>query len=161
MDMVICLLQNEEASFEIKKRHVLLLAYQSLGIVYGDLSISPLYVYQSAFSGSLHHRLHQDEEIVFGVLSLIFWSLTVFPLLKHAVIMLSTDDNGEGNSFFLKENIFLDYNFFYLMGFGKCVIFQEELWLCTLFYADTRNSVCSQIIKQQMKNFKHTIGLAM
>ncbi|XP_056686706.1 potassium transporter 7 isoform X2 [Spinacia oleracea] len=89
---------NEEASFEIKKRHVLLLAYQSLGIVYGDLSISPLYVYQSAFSGSLHHRLHQDEEIVFGVLSLIFWSLTVFPLLKHAVIMLSTDDNGEGGT---------------------------------------------------------------
>lgn len=96
--MVICLMQNKEASLGSKKKHVLLLAYQSLGIVYGDLIISPLYVYDNAFSGSLHH--HQTEEVIFGVLSLIFWSLTVFSLFKYVVIILSANDNGEGNSFF-------------------------------------------------------------
>uniref|UniRef100_A0A803LWC3 Potassium transporter n=1 Tax=Chenopodium quinoa TaxID=63459 RepID=A0A803LWC3_CHEQI len=89
-------MQNEEASLGSKKGHVLLLAYQSLGLVYVALSISPLYVYESAFSGSLHQ--HQSEEVIFGVLSLIFWILTLFPLLKYAVIMLSANDNGEGGT---------------------------------------------------------------
>ncbi|XP_010676388.2 potassium transporter 7 isoform X2 [Beta vulgaris subsp. vulgaris] len=87
---------NKEASLGSKKKHVLLLAYQSLGIVYGDLIISPLYVYDNAFSGSLHH--HQTEEVIFGVLSLIFWSLTVFSLFKYVVIILSANDNGEGGT---------------------------------------------------------------
>lgn len=89
-------MQGEDILPESKKGHVLLLAYQSLGIVYGDLSISPLYVYQSAFSGLLHH--HQNEEVILGVLSLIFWSLTLFPLVKYVIIMLSANDYGEGNS---------------------------------------------------------------
>ncbi|GAB2296746.1 Probable potassium transporter 3 [Dionaea muscipula] len=78
------------------KTHVLLLAYQSLGIVYGDLSTSPLYVYKSAFSGRLSR--HQSEEVIFGVFSFVFWSLTVFPLLKYVIILLSADDNGEGGT---------------------------------------------------------------
>ncbi|CAO2819146.1 unnamed protein product [Amaranthus hypochondriacus] len=87
---------GEDILPESKKGHVLLLAYQSLGIVYGDLSISPLYVYQSAFSGLLHH--HQNEEVILGVLSLIFWSLTLFPLVKYVIIMLSANDYGEGGT---------------------------------------------------------------
>ncbi|GAB4834492.1 hypothetical protein Ancab_032749 [Ancistrocladus abbreviatus] len=79
-----------------RKRHVLLLAYQSLGIVYGDLSISPLYVYESAFSERLSH--HKTEEVIFGACSFIFWSLTIFALLKYVFILLSVDDNGEGGT---------------------------------------------------------------
>jgi KUP system potassium uptake protein len=74
--------------------NLLLLAYQSFGVVYGDLSTSPLYVYKSTFSGKL--RQYQDEETVFGVLSLIFWTFTLIPLLKYVTIVLSADDNGEG-----------------------------------------------------------------
>ncbi|KAL9246679.1 hypothetical protein vseg_020184 [Gypsophila vaccaria] len=84
------------ASIERNKRRLLILVYQSLGIVYGDLSISPLYVYDSAFSRSLHH--HRNEASILGVLSLIFWSLTLFPLLKYAVILFIADDNGEGGT---------------------------------------------------------------
>jgi len=80
----------------------LLLAYQSFGVVYGDLSTSPLYVYKSTFEGKLQN--HHDEETIFGVFSLIFWTLTLIPLLKYVFILLSADDNGEG---ILMTSIFL------------------------------------------------------
>ncbi|TVU34678.1 hypothetical protein EJB05_16523 [Eragrostis curvula] len=79
--------------------NLLLLAYQSFGVVYGDLSTSPLYVYKSTFSGKL--RRYQDEETVFGVFSLIFWTFTLIPLLKYVFIVLSADDCGEGGPFAL------------------------------------------------------------
>lgn len=75
----------------------LILAYQSLGVVYGDLSTSPLYVYKSVFVGKLQH--HQNETAIFGAFSLIFWTLTLIPLLKYMWIVLSADDNGEGMVF--------------------------------------------------------------
>jgi len=77
-------------------KHLFLLAYQSFGVVYGDLSTSPLYVYKSTFSGRL--RDYQDEQTIFGAVSLIFWTLTLIPLLKYVLIVLSADDNGEGES---------------------------------------------------------------
>ncbi|XP_022989579.1 potassium transporter 4-like [Cucurbita maxima] len=77
----------------------LLLAYQSFGVVYGDLSTSPLYVYSSTFAGKL--LTHRTEEVVFGAFSLIFWTLTLIPLLKYVFIVLSADDNGEGGTFAL------------------------------------------------------------
>ncbi|GMH06904.1 hypothetical protein Nepgr_008744 [Nepenthes gracilis] len=77
----------------------LLLAYQSFGVVYGDLSTSPLYVYSSTFKGKL--KDHQNEEAVLGVFSLIFWTLTLIPLVKYVIIVLSADDNGEGGTFAL------------------------------------------------------------
>lgn len=80
-------------------RNLLLLAYQSFGVVYGDLSTSPLYVYKSTFSGRL--RRYQDEQTVFGVLALIFWTFTLIPLLKYVTIVLSADDNGEGTQYTL------------------------------------------------------------
>ncbi|KAH7666822.1 KUP system potassium uptake protein [Dioscorea alata] len=83
----------------VKYTQLFLLAYQSFGVVYGDLSTSPLYVYKSAFSGRLHN--YKDEETIFGVLSLIFWTITLIPLLKYVLIVLSADDNGEGGTFAL------------------------------------------------------------
>ncbi|CAA6654240.1 unnamed protein product [Spirodela intermedia] len=80
-------------------RQLLLLAYQSFGVVYGDLSTSPLYVYKSVFSGRL--RDFQDEDTIYGVLSLIFWTFTLIPLVKYVLIVLSADDNGEGGTFAL------------------------------------------------------------
>ena len=65
-------------------------------MVYGDLSTSPLYVYKSIFSGSLHDA--QDKETVYGVLCLIFWTFTLIPLVKYVLIVLSANDNGEGES---------------------------------------------------------------
>ncbi|CAK8537823.1 unnamed protein product [Lathyrus sativus] len=79
--------------------NVLTLAYQSLGVVYGDLSTSPLYVYKTSFSGKL--SLKEDDEEIFGVLSFIFWTFTVIALFKYVFIVMSADDNGEGGTFAL------------------------------------------------------------
>eukprot|EP00252_Welwitschia_mirabilis_P020436 TRINITY_DN500_c0_g2_i11.p1 TRINITY_DN500_c0_g2~~TRINITY_DN500_c0_g2_i11.p1 ORF type:complete len:763 (-),score=102.03 TRINITY_DN500_c0_g2_i11:527-2815(-) len=80
-------------------RSVLSLAYQSLGVVYGDLSISPLYVYKSTFAEDIKHS--ETNEEIFGVLSFVFWTLTLIPLLKYVLIVLRADDNGEGGTFAL------------------------------------------------------------
>ncbi|VAH26470.1 unnamed protein product [Triticum turgidum subsp. durum] len=77
----------------------MLLAYQSLGVVYGDLSISPLYVYKSTFADDITHTDSNDE--ILGVLSFVFWTLTLIPLLKYVSIVLRADDNGEGGTFAL------------------------------------------------------------
>ncbi|XP_048229046.1 probable potassium transporter 13 isoform X2 [Ricinus communis] len=70
----------------------LLLAYQSFGVVYGDLCTSPLYVYKSTFSGSL--QLYEEDHEIFGVLSLVFWTLAIIPLCKYIIFVLGADDNG-------------------------------------------------------------------
>lgn len=75
------------------------MAYQSLGVVYGDLSISPLYVFKSTFAEDIHHSKTNEE--IYGVLSIIFWTLTLIPLLKYVFIVLKADDNGEGGTFAL------------------------------------------------------------
>lgn len=80
-----------------------MLAYQSLGVVYGDLSISPLYVYKSTFASDIHHS--ETNEEIFGVLSFVFWTLTLVPLFKYVFIVLRADDNGEGGTFALYSSI--------------------------------------------------------
>lgn len=78
---------------------VVTLAYQSLGVVYGDLSTSPLYVYKTTFSGKL--SLHENDEEIYGVFSFIFWTFTLIALIKYVLIVMSADDNGEGGTFAL------------------------------------------------------------
>ncbi|XP_022146796.1 potassium transporter 2 [Momordica charantia] len=78
---------------------VLILAYQSLGVVYGDLSISPLYVYRSTFAEDIQHS--ETNEEIYGVLSFVFWTLTIVPLFKYVFVVLRADDNGEGGTFAL------------------------------------------------------------
>ncbi|OWM89630.1 potassium transporter 6-like [Punica granatum] len=80
-------------------RTVLTLAYQSLGVVYGDLSTSPLYVYKSTFAEDIQHT--ETNEEIYGVLSFVFWTLTLVPLLKYVFFVLRADDNGEGGTFAL------------------------------------------------------------
>ncbi|KAI3922350.1 hypothetical protein MKX01_006039 [Papaver californicum] len=84
-------------------RTVMTLAYQSLGVVYGDLSTSPLYVYKSVFAEDIQ-KLTANEEI-FGVLSFVFWTITLIPLIKYVFIILKADDNGEGGIFALYSKL--------------------------------------------------------
>lgn len=95
MDIEICANPIKRESW----RAVLTLAYQSLGVVYGDLSTSPLYVYKSTFAEDIHHS--ETNEEIYGVVSFIFWTLTLIPLLKYVFIVLRADDNGEGGTFAL------------------------------------------------------------
>ncbi|MFS8031370.1 putative potassium transporter [Helianthus anomalus] len=97
--------ENENCGEKSKKdswRMTRLLAYQSLGVVYGDLNTSPLYVYQSTFAEDIH--LSQTYEEIFGVLSFVFWTLTLVPLCKYVFIVLRDGDNGEGGSYRLVDD---------------------------------------------------------
>jgi len=89
-----------------------MLVYQSFGVVYGDLAVSPLYVFRSTFSRDL--RNHVTEAEIYGVLSLIFWTLTLVPTIKYAMIVLSADDNGEG-----RETRTVYHNVKLLAGFSE------------------------------------------
>ncbi|KAK3393350.1 potassium transporter-domain-containing protein [Podospora didyma] len=72
---------------------LLWLAYQSIGVIYGDIGTSPLYVYSSTFA----------EAPTYGdlvqVLSVIIWSLTIIVTLKYVFIILNADNEGEGGTF--------------------------------------------------------------
>ncbi|XP_070664745.1 potassium transporter 5-like isoform X2 [Malus domestica] len=72
------------------------LAFQSIGIVYGDIGTSPLYVYASTFTKGINH-----SDDILGVLSLIFYTLTLIPLIKYVLIVLRANDNGDGGTFAL------------------------------------------------------------
>ncbi|KAK9320201.1 potassium transporter [Lipomyces orientalis] len=71
------------------------LAYQSIGVIYGDIGTSPLYVYSSTFLSSPSY-----DDLV-GALSLIIWSLTLIVTVKYVLIVLRADDEGEGGTFAL------------------------------------------------------------
>ncbi|XP_051115040.1 potassium transporter 8-like isoform X2 [Andrographis paniculata] len=94
-------IEGRNPNFPLKESWwtVLSLAYQSLGVVYGDLSTSPLYVYTSTFAEDIQHS--ETNEEIFGVLSFVFWTLTMIPLVKYVFIVLRADDNGEGGTFAL------------------------------------------------------------
>ncbi|XP_071716415.1 potassium transporter 4-like [Rutidosis leptorrhynchoides] len=90
------LTSRNPSQFFLNLSRNLLLAYQSFGVVYGGLSTSPLYVYRSVFVGNLPE--FESPEVIFGAFSLIFWTLTMIPLLKYVSVVLSADDNGEGGT---------------------------------------------------------------
>jgi KUP system potassium uptake protein len=85
-----------DATKELSALMVLRLAFQSLGVVYGDLGTSPLYVFSSTFPDGIH-----DSEDLMGALSLIIYTLTLIPLLKYVFVVMRANDNGEGGTFAL------------------------------------------------------------
>lgn len=69
---------------------VLYLAFQTLGVVYGDVATSPLYVFAQIFEAP------PGEADVIGALSLILWSLSTIVSFKYALIVLRASDSGQG-----------------------------------------------------------------
>ena len=72
------------------------LAVGAIGVVYGDIGTSPLYAMKEVFVG--HHPLTVDRLHIFGVVSLVFWSLMLIVTLKYVFLILRADNNGEGGS---------------------------------------------------------------
>ncbi|XP_019459721.1 PREDICTED: potassium transporter 5-like isoform X2 [Lupinus angustifolius] len=77
-------------------RATLILAFQSIGIVYGDIGTSPLYVYASTFTDGI-----SNNDDILGVLSLIIYTIVFIPMLKYVFIVLWANDNGNGGAFAL------------------------------------------------------------
>jgi KUP system potassium uptake protein len=68
----------------------------ALGVVFGDIGTSPLYAVQTVFNPSDPHPVTATTESVFGVISLIFWSVTIIVTLKYVLLVMRADNEGEG-----------------------------------------------------------------
>jgi len=72
------------------------LALGAIGIVFGDIGTSPLYAFRETFVGP--HPLTLDTLHVYGVVSLIFWSMTLVVSLQYVSILMRADNKGQGGS---------------------------------------------------------------
>jgi len=77
----------------------LLLALGALGVVYGDIGTSPLYTVKECFHGP--HAMTISTSNILGVMSLIFWSLTMVVTVKYVIFILRADNHGEGGIYAL------------------------------------------------------------
>ncbi len=68
----------------------------ALGIIYGDIGTSPLYVFNSIIKDKII-----SEDLILGTLSLIIWTLTMQTTIKYVVMVLRADNKGEGGIFSL------------------------------------------------------------
>ncbi|XP_031095405.1 potassium transporter 26-like [Ipomoea triloba] len=102
-------------SYSYPPMETLLLAYQSLGVVYGDLGTSPVNV----FSATQLTNLSEDDLI--GTLSLIFWALTILVLIKYTFIVIHADDHGEGGTFALYSQLCQHINIRSKLAIQSCM----------------------------------------
>ncbi len=68
----------------------------ALGIIYGDIGTSPLYVFNAIIGGRV-----VDEHLIVGTLSCIIWTLTLQTTIKYVILILRADNRGEGGTFAL------------------------------------------------------------
>jgi KUP system potassium uptake protein len=68
----------------------------ALGVVFGDIGTSPLYTVQTVFNPSDPHPVTASTESVFGIISLIFWAVTIIVTLKYVLLVMRADNEGEG-----------------------------------------------------------------
>ena len=72
------------------------LAIGAVGIVFGDIGTSPIYAFRQTFAG--HHTLTVDQMHIYGVLSLIFWSMMIIVTISYVTVIMRADNKGEGGS---------------------------------------------------------------
>lgn len=72
----------------------------ALGVVYGDIGTSPLYTMQTFLAGQ-GGVAHADETAVIGMLSLVFWTMTLITTIEYVLICMRVDNKGEGGIFAL------------------------------------------------------------
>jgi KUP system potassium uptake protein len=104
----------------------------AMAVVFGDIGTSPIYAFRVTFAGA--HPLPIDRIQVFGVLSLIFWSMMLVVALKYITILTRADNKGEGGSLALLALISRQ-------GGGKkrwtAGIVLLGVFACALFYGDS------------------------
>jgi len=72
------------------------LAIGALGVVFGDIGTSPLYTEQTVFNPADPHPVKASTENIFGVVSLIFWSVTIIVTITYVWLVMRADNDGEG-----------------------------------------------------------------
>ena len=72
------------------------LAVGALGVVFGDIGTSPLYTEQIVFNPGDPHPVKVSTENIFGVISLIFWAVTIIVTVTYVLLVMRADNDGEG-----------------------------------------------------------------
>jgi KUP system potassium uptake protein len=72
------------------------LAVGALGVVFGDIGTSPLYTIQTVFSPGDPHPVRVSDENIFGIVSLIFWSVAIIVTVTYVLLVMRADNDGEG-----------------------------------------------------------------
>ena len=85
---------------ENKKRVSFGMFLVTIGIVYGDIGTSPMYVMKSILEGN-GGIAHTDEAFIIGSLSLVIWTITLLTTIKYVLIAMKADNHGEGGIFSL------------------------------------------------------------
>jgi KUP system potassium uptake protein len=68
----------------------------ALGVVFGDIGTSPLYAIQTVFSVTADRPVPVTQADVYGVISLVFWAVTIIVTLKYVLLIMRADNDGEG-----------------------------------------------------------------
>jgi len=72
------------------------LAVGALGVVFGDIGTSPLYTVQTVFNPHDPHPVAVSTDSIFGIVSLIFWSVTIIVTVTYVLLVMRADNDGEG-----------------------------------------------------------------
>ena len=94
----------------------------TIGIVYGDIGTSPMYVMKSIVEGN-GGLAHVDTDFIIGSLSLVIWTITLLTTIKHVLIALKADNHGEGGIFALYSLV---------KNCGKWLIIPTMIGGCTM-----------------------------
>jgi KUP system potassium uptake protein len=108
------------------------LALGALGVVYGDIGTSPLYALQTVFTTD-NHAVHADRSSVYGVVSLVFWSITLIVTVKMVLLIMRADNDGEGGIMAL---IALVQNVVLRRRVAKATLVALGIFGASLFYGD-------------------------
>ncbi|KAG6600234.1 Potassium transporter 7, partial [Cucurbita argyrosperma subsp. sororia] len=87
--------RNDYEDFSVGKK--IGLAFQTLGVVFGDVGTSPLYTFSVMFNKV---PINGDEDVI-GALSLVIYTLILISLVKYVLVVLLANDDGEGGTFAL------------------------------------------------------------
>ena len=104
----------------------------AIGVVYGDIGTSPLYAMKETFAG--HHPLGVTEFNVFGVLSLLFWTVMLLVTFKYVAIIMRADNRGEGGSLALLALVTELTKDNHVLRWGAAML---GIFAAALFYGDS------------------------
>ena len=117
---------------DLHRSGLAVLTLGALGVVFGDIGTSPLYAIQTVFSAD-HARVHTHPVEVYGVISLVFWAITIIVSVKYVGFILRADNNGEGGimalTALLQKNPLKTKR-------GKAVLIALGVFGASLFYGD-------------------------
>ncbi|KAK7359535.1 hypothetical protein VNO77_01496 [Canavalia gladiata] len=125
--------QHQQMQHGNEKKDTLVLAYKTLGVVFGGLVTSPLYVYPSMPLKS------PTEDDYLGIYSIMFWTLTLIGVVKYANVAIKADDHGEGGTFALYSLLCRHFNIGMLpskhVALDPTKDIQKRTWLAKFFEA--------------------------